>query len=310
MKTSDEWLRDIHEKADKRFAEQKRRRKMIVSISSSAACLALILCSAIAVLNLIGDNGLIAAVSPESSGTNQTLDNTHNNNSAIGSKPSDNPVVAPPASEVNSGNSADHSDVDTPSKPSIENPSVPSVEPPNDNNNIKLLFAGNKIISKISAAPKYRDPKEYHKEFWSEAQITEYLGVNLAVLPNMPADLTYAQKGDFRILYHNSGEIVEDYQSFIYNGENNRKVEVLVGKVMRPYDCIYNLESNDTTPVSIHGVSHEVLFGVKSNNEDSLKLNFCFADFENGGLYYRIKADNLTAKELYKIVEEIIQLKQ
>lgn len=296
MKTSNEWLNDIHEKADKRFAEQKRRKKIIIGISSSAACLALILCSAIAVPNLIGDNGLTAVVSPESSGTNQTLDNT-NNNSTVGSKPSDNPVVTPPSSEVNPGNPTDNPNVDTPSKPPIETP--------NDDNDIKLLFAGNKIISKISAAPKYRDPKEHHKEFWSEAQITEYLGVNLAALPNMPADLAYVQRDDFRILFHNSGEIVEDHQTFVYKGENNRKVEVLVSKIAVPYDCIYNLGTNDKTSVS----GSEVLFGVQPNSKDSSKYDFFYADFEDGGLYYRVKADNLTPKEFYEIVKGIIELK-
>ena len=244
MKTSNEWIRDIYEKADKRFAAQKRRRKMIVKISSSAACLALILCTAVAVPDLFGNKDL----------------------------------------------------------------SVPAIDNPNDNH--KMLFAGNEILSETSAALQYRAPQEHYEEIWTKAQVTEYLGVDLTALSlYMPDDLAYSQGDDFRILFHNSGEIVEDYQKFDYEGENNRKVEVLVGKVMQPYDCIYNLESNDTTPVGSHGVSHDVLFGVKSNNEDSLRLNFCFADFEDGGLCYRIKANNLTAKEFYGIVEGITGLK-
>lgn len=294
MKTSNEWIRDIHEKADKRFAEQKRRRKMIVSISSSAACLALILCSVIAIPNLIDNNGLTAVI-PESSGTSQTLDNT-NNNSAIGSVPSDNPVVTPPSSEVNP---------DNPKNPNVDTPSKPPVKNPNGDNNIKLLFAGNKILSKISAAPKYRDPKEHHKEFWTEAQIIEYLGVNLAALSNMPNDLTYTQRGDFRILFHNNGEIVEDYQAFVYKGENNRKVEVLVSKIATPYDYIYNLGTDDKTSVG----GSEVLFGVQLNSKDSSKYDFFYADFVDGGLYYRVKADNLTPIEFYEIVEGITELK-
>lgn len=303
MKTSNEWIRDIHEKADKRFAEQKRRRKMIVSISSSAACLALILCSVIAIPNLIDNNGLTAVI-PESSGTNQTLDNT-NNNSTIGSVPSDNPVVTPPSSEVNADNSTENPNVDTPSKPPVENPSTPPVENPNGDNNIQHLFTGNKILSKISAAPKYRDPKEHHKEFWTEAQIIEYLGVNLAALSNMPNDLTYAQRGDFRILFHNNGEIVEDHQAFVYKGENNRKVEVLVSKIATPYDYIYNLGTDDKTSVG----GSEVLFGVQPNSKDSSKYDFFYADFVDGGLYYRVKADNLTPKEFYEIVKGITELK-
>lgn len=265
---------------------------MIVSISSSVVCLALILCSVIAVPNLIGKDGLTAVV-PENSGINQTMDNTHNNNSTIGSNHSDNPVITPPPSEVNPGN------------PTVDNPSTSPVENPDDDKDIKLLFAGNKIIGQISAALKYRDPKEHHKEFWTEAQITEYLGVNLASLSNMPADLDYAQRGDFRILFHNDGEIVEDYQTFIYKGENNRKVEVLVSKISSPYDCLYSLETNKKTFVG----NTEVLFGVIDSDEASSEYNFCYADFEAGELYYRVEADNLTPLEFYEIIREITELK-
>lgn len=291
MKTSNEWIRDIHKKADKRFAEQKRRRKMIISISSSVACLALILCSVIAIPNLIDNDGLTVVV-PESSSTNQTLDNSHNNNSSTESNHSDNPIITPHSSEVN------------PINPNIDNPSTPLVENPDDDNDIKLLFAENKIISQISAAPKYRDPKEHHKEFWTQAQITEYLGVDLTALP-LPTDLTYTQKDDFRILFHNNGEIVEDYQSFIYKGENNRKVEVLVSKISTPFDCIYKLETENKTPVG----GTKVLFGAQSSGKNSFKYDFYYADFTSGGLYYRVKADNLTQIEFYKIVEEITVVK-
>ena len=80
-------------------------------------------------------------------------------------------------------------------------------------------MATNKIINRISAAPKYRDPKEYHERFWTEAKITEYLNIDLTGLsPFMPVDLVYAQKDEFRMLFHNSGDIVEDYQSVFLRG--------------------------------------------------------------------------------------------
>ena len=279
MKNSSEWISDIHEKAEERFAQQKKRRKMIVSISSSAACLALVLCSVIAVLNLI-DNNLLT-ISSKNIGTNQTLDNAHHNNS-LGLEHSDAQITAPPSSKENLSESS-----------SIED-------------NGKRLLATNKIINRISAAPKYRDPKEHYKELWSEKQINEYLGINLAKLSLfMPVDLVYAQKDEFRMLFHNSGDIAEDYQSFFYEGVNNRKVKVSVSKIATPYDCVYELETADKTFV----VSTEVLFGVLNNNKDSSEYDFCYADFESNGLSYRVEADNLTLKELYKIVEGIVGLK-
>lgn len=298
MKTRDEWIRDIHEKADKRLTEQKRRRKVMAGISSLAVCLALALCSVFTVPGLIGNNGLTAIVL-ESSSTNQTLDSAHSNRTN-NSAHSDNPIITPPSSEVNSS----ASNVYTPSTPSTSNPPIPPVEKPNNDNDTKRLFAANIIINQISAKPKYRDPTEHHKDFWTEAKITEYLGVDLTALSLIPADLTYVPKGDFRILFHNSGEIAEDYQSFIYKG-NNRKVEVLVSKISAPYDCIYKLEIDRETPVG----DTEAVFGVQPNSKDHSKYDFCYADFASGGLYYRVKADKLTPLEFYKIVEEITKLK-
>ena len=209
------------------------------------------------------------------------LDNTHHNNS-LGLEDSDAQITAPPSSEENlsEGSSIDEGG--------------------------KRLLATNKIINRISAAPKYRDPKEYHERFWTEAKITEYLNIDLTGLsPFMPVDLVYAQKDEFRMLFHNSGDIVEDYQSFFYEGVNNRKVKVSVSKIATPYDCVYELKTADKTFVG----STEVLFGVLNNNQDSSQDDFCYADFESNGLSYRVEADNLTIKELYKIVEGIVGLK-
>ena len=276
MKTSNKWLSDIQKKAEKRFAEQKRRKKRIVVVFSSAAGLALILCSVVAVPHLFNTTGI--ATGEENSGTNPTLDHTDNNSNAD----SEISVIISPPSEEN----------------------------PSENSNIeddgKLLFSVNKIANQISAASKYRDPKEHYKEFWTEEQITEYLEIDFTELsPFMPVDSAYSQRGDFRILFHNSGEVIEDYQAFYYEGENNRKVKVSVSKIATPYDCLYELETDEKTFVG----NTEVLFGVKPNSQDASQYDFCYADFEDGGLYYRVEADNLTSREFYKIVEGITQLK-
>ncbi len=292
MKTSNEWIRDIHEKADKRFAEQKRKRKIIAEISSLTVCLALVLCSVFAMPGLIGNNGL-TVVESEGSGTNQTLDNAHNI-SADHPNHSDDPVISAPDF------------VDSSKNPSVDTPSNMPSGSQNDDPAVKKLFSANKIISRISGAPKYRDPGDHHKELWTQTQITEYFGVDLTALsPYMSADLTYSQNYDFEILFHNSGEIVEDHQTFVYSGRNNRKVEVLVSRIATPYDSIYELETSSKTPVG----DIEVLFGVKPNSKDFSKYDFIYADFEAGGLYYRVEADNLTPNEFYEIVKGITRLK-
>lgn len=293
MKTSDEWVRDIYEKAEKRFAKQKRRRKMFIGLSSSAACLSLILCSVMAMSNLLGSEG--PAITPaESSGTNQTPEDSHNSTTTS-------VHAAASMSNPSSSKMDAHNPTDT---PHVEGPSKPPVKKPNDDDSIKLFFADNRIINQLSAAPKYHDPKDHHQAIWTEAQMMAYLGVDLVTLPFMPADLTYVPRNDFQILYHNSGDIVEDHQAFVYKGDNRRRAVVLVSKIKAPYDCIYQLETNKKTAVG----GTQVVFCVQPNSKDPSKYDFICADFEVGGLYYRVKADNLTPKEVYKIVEGITKI--
>lgn len=73
MKTSNEWVREIHEKADRRIAEQKRRRSLIVSISSVTVCAALLIGGVLTVPYLMRNDA-----PPPTPGLNQSLDNSPN----------------------------------------------------------------------------------------------------------------------------------------------------------------------------------------------------------------------------------------
>lgn len=73
MKTSNEWVRDIREKADRRIAEQKRRRSLIVSVSSVTVCAALLIGGVFTVPYLMSNDSPVPTP-----GLNQSLDNSPN----------------------------------------------------------------------------------------------------------------------------------------------------------------------------------------------------------------------------------------
>ncbi len=282
MKNSNEWIQDIKVKADVRFAEQKRRRKIIVSVSSSAACLALILCSALMLPNMF-DSGLTIGV--DSSGTTQTLDNS--------------------TTPQHPGSSDSQIGAAEPSEEQPDNPtSTPGTEPEQPNIT-PLDFTVNNIIGQMSGAKPYRDPAEHYTETWSAQQMVGYLGVDLTQLsPYLPEDLAYVKRDGFTVTFHNDGNIVEDFASFSYTGTDGRTLTVLASKVGTPYDSVYSLETNNTE--NIGGV--EALIGGMSKNAKSDDYDFFYADFEANGINYRVKADNLTGEEFYNAVEGIIGL--
>lgn len=299
MKNSNEWMKDIKEKAEIRFAAQKRKRKIIACISSSVACLALILCSAFMLPNML-NGGL--SIGADSSGTTPTLNNSttsqHTNNS-------DSQVITPLSSDKQPDQSSSipgiSSETQNPSNPISTlrtDPSKPNVIP--------VDFTVNKIIGQISAARPYRDPAEHYKETWTAQQMIKYLGVNLTQLSSyMPKDLVYAESDNFTVTFHNSGNIVEDYASFVYKGTDGRSFTVLTGKVGFPYDCVYSLETNNTEKIN----GTEVLIGGMLKSESSDEYGFFYADFKNHGISFRVQANNLTGEEFYNAVTGIIGLK-
>lgn len=276
MKNSNEWIRDIKEKADIRCAEQKRRRKIIASVSSSVACFALILCAAFMLPNMLG-NTIITG--EQSSDTNSTHDN------GTPTQPSDKQL--------------DNSKIDTldQNDNSTKEPSKPNV--------ILLDFTINKIMGQMSGARPYLDPNKHHKETWTAQQMSEYLGVDLTQLsPYIPKDLSYVGRNDFTVTFNNDGSIVEDFASFSYTGAYGRKITILASKIGKPYDTVYSLETNNTEKIN----GKQVLIGGMSKNGVSDDYNFFYADFENQGISYRVKADNLTGEEFYQIVKSILEL--
>ncbi|MCI9273829.1 MAG: hypothetical protein HFE39_07720 [Clostridiales bacterium] len=300
MKNSNEWIKDIKEKAENRVVEQKRRRKIIASVSSSIACLALILCSAFILPNML-NGGL--SIGADSSGATPTLNNSttsqHTNNS-------DSQVIAPPSSDKQPDQPSSSipgisSETQNPNNPT----SAPSTEPSKPNV-IPVDFTVNRITGQISAARLYRDPAEHYEETWTRQQMMKYLGVNLTQLSSyMPKDLVYAELDSFTVIFHNSGNIVEDLATFAYRGNDGRSLTVSASKTGKPYDYLYSLETSKTEKIN----GNEVLIGGMLKSEGSNEYGFFYADFENQGISYRVKANHLTGEEFYKAVQGITGLK-
>lgn len=89
MKTSNEWISDIYDKADQRLAQRKKSRKIMAGIASLTVCAAVLVCSVLAVPGLL-DEHRPAAVDPKIPGASQAPAPAQPSGSHSTENPSDN----------------------------------------------------------------------------------------------------------------------------------------------------------------------------------------------------------------------------
>ncbi|MDD6236731.1 MAG: hypothetical protein PUB00_05060 [Clostridiales bacterium] len=284
MKNSSEWISDIHEKAEKRFAQQKKRRKMIVSISSSAACLALVLCSVIAVPNLI-DNNLLT-ISSKTPSANQTLDNAHNNNS-LGSDHADAQITTSPSSKENLSES-----------PSTDESGKSNTMQASDidittNQQNKIVF--NQIVSVNSVKSNIALLCDDFIEM-SIDEVNQYYGVN--VVPDVPDDMAEKPNQTYGIFKRNggTGEVYYEQNGIQFSNKDfSKQVTVAVAKNRLPFfDVVYESVEEVSTINNI-----EILFGETEYGE-------LYADFLYRNVGFSIFAAGISRNEFVNIVASIL----
>ena len=105
--------------------------------------------------------------------------------------------------------------------------------------------------------------------------------------------------------YKKNGELVRDIMSFEYSFEDT-KVIVSTSKIGYPYDCIYTF---DDEKITTYVKSVPVVFaGTVGTTSCMQQVNkgFLVADFEYKGVNYRVKAENISHIDFYKIVLSVI----
>ena len=170
----------------------------------------------------------------------------------------------------------------------------------------KLLFYVNQIENTASAKFKYLEPAEHYEETWDADKTAQYLGIYLNNIGQ--GGLKYQGDGKHAVTYKNNGELARDIMSFEYSFKDTTVI-VSTSKIGYPYDCIYELDENKETTFNLDGKSYSVKFaasvGSKSEQQPEL-MELFVADFENNGVKYRVKAENISHIDFYKVVKSVI----
>lgn len=164
-------------------------------------------------------------------------------------------------------------------------------------------FTVNTIASYSSASPLYLDPDDHYTESWDSRKIADYLGWAPETLGN-----DYLSEGPafVCVTYSLDGTLVRDTMSFSYSLDGSR-ITLSASRISPPYDCIYVLESENKTTLRVEDKVSEVLFFADPHKEGEHEdYSLMIADFESGGVYYRLRAEDVTVDDFFNTVVSIL----
>lgn len=113
----------------------------------------------------------------------------------------------------------------------------------------------------------------------------------------------------FTVIYENNGTLVEDRMCYEFTGNDEAKITVLASKLRTPYDCLYATDTENVTQLRIPETDETVSLLVYAQNksESTMEYDFYVIDFEYGGNYYRILAENISSYTLDSLIREMVQ---
>lgn len=169
-----------------------------------------------------------------------------------------------------------------------------------DNSNDRLLgVIVNKISDTVTGAKLYYDPDLYDERTLTEKEAIEYLGLDFS---NLKFNAKYQGIGMKNIITDKLGKIA--YDTFAISFGDN--ITILTSKKGLPYDCLYELESNDETVITtVNNESASQTTAIVGTDNDG----FYYADFSAGNINYRVKMENCNKlSEFYTVVKAVIEL--
>lgn len=288
MKSYNEMANDVFRRIGEYETEQKKKRKAVIRSVTSVGCVCILalLCVGVWQSGLFKRSSDV--IGNGDTAFEQTEDNNQNTNAVT--KP-DTDITGSTNTPVYAGENADTYESGESHEVCVSaETGVPGRE---------WTLNVNRIIETVSRAKRYYDPALYYEEVWDRAKMAEYLGVDISALGN---GLTYSGgDGVFTVTFANDGTTVYDTAVYPFNGSD---IEIIVSKIGLPYDCIYKLESKNKSEIKTEsGSTVSALIGA---SEDGL---FC-ADFECGGLNYRITAVNTSETVFAEIVKAVAELSE
>ena len=286
MKNCDEMVNNLFERREQYVAKQKRKRKMMIR-RALAVC-------GVGLVALVGIGGW------QSGWFHTEPPVTVNDSTIVGEKD----CIGPDDIEQQAH------DGEKDSVNAQENaPSTPGDNSLSADSSNQHLFVINNIVGETSATFPYRDPELHYTENWDLIKMRDYLGVDIVetikVLPS-GMGIAYIGTGNFTVTYENDGTLVEDRAAYSFEGNNGETVTVSASRLYTPYDCIYQLDSNNQTPMKLHnGDTIDLLVAAETKSDTTMEYAHYVVDFSYNGLFYRIDSENIASYQLDALIREI-----
>lgn len=273
MKNYDELTNDLLERRDRYVADQKKKRKRVMSVATSLCCFCLV-----ALLGFgMWQGGMFDAKPPI------TLDDSIN----IGDKDYINPDELDNSQTSTPGNNDSQGNTQTGTEQKFD---------PAD-----IIWTINRVEGQVSAAPLNYSTDKYYSERKSLTNIAAYLGRDLSKLEVVTSQgFEFLGRYETDFYYELNGDVAYDSCVFGYT-KDEKQITIRVSKIGVPYDCMYML--NNPTVSNINGV--EVTVGGVYKADNSGELELIFADFSHGGLQYRLTIENVPSDD-YMYLNSII----
>ena len=273
MKNYDELTNDLLERRDRYVADQKKKRKRVMSVATSLCCFCLV-----ALLGFgMWQGGMFDAKPPI------TLDDSIN----IGDKDYINPDELDNSQTSTPGNNDSQGNTQTGTEQKFD---------PAD-----IIWTINRVEGQVSAAPLNYSTDKYYSERKSLTNIAAYLGRDLSKLEVVTSQgFEFLGRYETDFFYELNGDVAYDSCVFGYT-KDEKQITIRVSKIGVPYDCMYML--NNPTVSNINGV--EVTVGGVYKADNSGEIELIFADFSHGGLQYRLTIENVPSDD-YMYLNSII----
>ena len=273
MKNYDELTNDLLERRDRYVADQKKKRKRVMSVATSLCCFCLV-----ALLGFgMWQGGMFDAKPPI------TLDDSIN----IGDKDYINPDELDNSQTSSPGNNDSQGNTQTGTEQKFD----PA----------EIIWTINRVEGQVSAAPLNYSTDKYYSERKSLTDIAAYLGRDLSKLEVVTSQgFEFLGRYETDFFYELNGDVAYDSCVFGYT-KDEKQITIRVSKIGVPYDCMYML--NNPTVSNINGV--EVTVGGVYKADNSGEIELIFADFSHSGLQYRVTIENVPSDD-YMYLNSII----
>ncbi|MBQ7010041.1 MAG: hypothetical protein IJN05_12640 [Ruminococcus sp.] len=175
------------------------------------------------------------------------------------------------------------------------------------------IFEVNVINASINLAPAYYDPALHYEKTYNSKVINKYFGIDIIDAVNtLPYSLgiSYVGNDEFCFTYQNDGTLVKDEVYYNFNGKNNSDIIVAVSKLYSPTGCIrYDTDTLNPTYIKVPNSDNTIeayVYAHTKINDDYFNYKFYDILFDYNGNYYRISANNVSARNLKRLIIEIV----